>query len=70
MWAYNTQPYYESMGQTAAQIGKYMSWIPLVGGSVGVVLGGFISDKVVKRVGPHARLLVLIASQVCSMHST
>lgn len=41
-----------------------MSWIPLVGGSLGVVLGGFISDKVVKKVGPYARLLVLVISQL------
>ena len=64
VWAYNTQPYFESMGETPTDIGKYMSWIPLVAGCIGVVLGGFISDRVVKRVGPHARLIVLVASQV------
>jgi hypothetical protein len=64
VWAYNTQPYFESIGQTRTDIGKYMSWIPLVAGCIGVVLGGFISDRVVKRIGPHARLLVLIVSQV------
>lgn len=64
VWAYNTQPYYQSLGQTPEEIAYYMSWIPLVGGIVGVLLGGFISDRVVKRVGPHARLLVLVVSQV------
>lgn len=52
------------MGEDPSTIGLWMSWVPFVGGSIGVVLGGFISDRVVKRVGPYSRLLVLIASQV------
>ena len=32
--------------------------------SVGVVLGGYISDRFVKKVGPHGRIWVLIASQL------
>ncbi|KAK2143591.1 hypothetical protein LSH36_829g00010 [Paralvinella palmiformis] len=64
VWAYNTQVYYESIGESRADIGRYMSWIPLAAGCVGVALGGFISDRVVKRVGPHARLGVLIISQI------
>ena len=68
VWAYNTQVYYESIGESRADIGRYMSWIPLTAGCVGVALGGFISDRVVKRVGPHARLGVLIVSQVRDIH--
>lgn len=64
VWAYNTQPYFEAIDQTPDQIGKFMSWIPLVGGSLGVVLGGFISDLIVKRKGPHARIIVLVVSQL------
>ena len=30
----------------------------------GVVLGGYISDRFVKKVGPHGRIWVLIASQL------
>ena len=64
MWAYNTQPYFESVGQKGAQIGAYMSWVPLVGGSVGVILGGKVSDFLMKRMGLVARVLVLTVSQV------
>ena len=64
VWAYNTQPYFESVGQTAKQIGTYMSWVPLVGGSIGVILGGKVSDFLMKRLGLFARVLVLTVSQV------
>ncbi|XP_074655462.1 MFS-type efflux pump MSMEG_3705-like [Tubulanus polymorphus] len=64
VWAYNTQPYFESVGQTPEQIGTFMSWIPLVAGSIGVVLGGFISDKFVKKRGPYGRVIVLVISQM------
>ena len=63
-WAVNTETYFESQGQTDAQIGTYMSWIPLVGGSLGAFFGGFISDRVVKSRGISARMLVLVVSQV------
>jgi len=64
VWAYNTQIYYQSIGTDEETIAYYMSWIPLVFGCLGVSLGGFISDRVVQRIGPYARLGVLIASQV------
>lgn len=35
VWAYNTQVYFDSIGQTPTQIGFWMSWIPVVGGSIG-----------------------------------
>ena len=35
VWAYNTQVYFEGLGQTSIQIGTWMSWIPVVGGSIG-----------------------------------
>jgi len=66
VWAYNTQVYFEGLGQTPTQIGTWMSWIPIVGGSTGVVFGGFISDRVVQRTGPHGRIWVLVASQLLS----
>jgi hypothetical protein len=65
VWAYNTQIYYQDIGVTPRTIARYMSWIPMVSGSIGVVLGGFIADRVVKRVGVLARVSVLVASQVC-----
>lgn len=41
-----------------------MGWIPIVGGSLGVAVGGFISDRVVKGRGIYARVAVIIASLV------
>ena len=35
VWAYNTQVYFDGLGQTPTQIGSWMSWIPIVGGSIG-----------------------------------
>lgn len=66
MWAYNTQPYFEAVGQTPKQIGTFMSWVPLVGGSIGVIAGGKISDHWVNKMGPISRVLVLTISQVSS----
>ena len=63
VWAYNTQPYFNKY-YPDVNVGKYMSWIPLVGGSLGVVLGGFISDRLVKNRGSYARVWVLVFSQV------
>lgn len=63
VWAYNTQPYF-SKYYPDTNVGEYMSWIPLVGGSLGVVLGGFISDRLVKGRGTYARVWVLVVSQV------
>ena len=64
MWAYNTQPYF-NIYYPQTNVGEYMSWIPLVGGSLGVVLGGFISDRLIKNRGFYMRVWVLIFSQVC-----
>ncbi|XP_078349964.1 MFS-type efflux pump MSMEG_3705-like [Oculina patagonica] len=63
VWAYNTQPYFNKYYPNT-NVGKYMSWIPLVGGSLGVVLGGFISDRLIKNRGFYMRVWVLIFSQV------
>lgn len=59
VFAYNTQLYFTQIGQTPEQIGKYLSWIPLVGGSFSVLLGGFISDRLVRRLGLYSRILVI-----------
>ena len=66
VWAYNTQIYYQDIGISDDTIASYMSWIPLVFGCIGASLGGFISDRIVTRLGPYARLGVLITSQVSS----
>ncbi|XP_067928431.1 MFS-type efflux pump MSMEG_3705-like isoform X2 [Watersipora subatra] len=66
VWAVNTELFFESEGHSSTEIGSYMSWIPLVGGSLGALLGGFISDRVVRQGGLAARLAVLAVSQVCA----
>ena len=65
VWSLNTETFYEKVkSQSTEQISTYMSWIPLVGGSLGVLVGGFISDRIVKRSGPHGRVWVLVFSQI------
>ena len=63
VWAYNTQPFF-SLKYSDTTIAAYMSVIPLVAGSIGAVVGGIISDVLVKGRGLAARIWVLIGSQV------
>ena len=64
VWAYNTELFFQAQGLTNAQINHFMSWIPLVGGSLGAIFGGFISDLLVKNRSTYVRIWVLIVSQV------
>lgn len=64
VWAYNTQIYYENIGQSREQIATWLAFVPMIGGSVGVLVGGFISDRFVVKSGPHGRIWVLIFSQM------
>ena len=63
VWAYNTQIFFEARG-LKDEINHFMSWIPLAGGSLGVLFGGFISDVLVKNRSTYVRIWVLIVSQV------
>ncbi|XP_043914060.1 uncharacterized protein LOC122790598 [Protopterus annectens] len=63
VWAYNA-PLYFNLYYPETDVGLWLSWIPMVGGSFGVLFGGFISDRVVKRKGIHARIWVLVLSQM------
>nr|XP_015222496.1 PREDICTED: D-galactonate transporter-like isoform X1 [Lepisosteus oculatus]XP_015222497.1 PREDICTED: D-galactonate transporter-like isoform X1 [Lepisosteus oculatus] len=63
VWAYNAQNYF-NLYFPNEDIGRWLSWIPLVGGSFGVVFGGFISDRVVRKRGLTARIWVLVVSQI------
>ena len=56
MTAYNTQPFF-SLKYTDEVIAAYMSVIPLVAGSIGAVVGGLISDLLVKNRGPYTLYL-------------
>lgn len=60
--SYSTQQYFTDLGQTKQQIGDYMSWIPIVGGTFSVTVGGFLSDRVVKKLGLYARVVVIMVS--------
>ena len=62
-WAYNTQLYFQTY-YPSFNLGVWVSAVSIIGGSIGVALGGFVSDKLVPRLGPRARLYVLAASQV------
>ena len=74
VWAYNTENYFILWRHfTKDEITKYMSWIPLVGGSVGAFVGGLVSDLVVYMAkkyqfryfaASHWRIWVLVISQV------
>lgn len=60
--SYNTQQYFNDLGQTKSQIGEYMSWIPIVGGTFSVTIGGLLSDLIVKKLGLYSRVLVIMIS--------
>lgn len=65
VWAYNTELFYEKEKHLSkTEIAEFMSWIPLVGGSLGAFLGGVVSDLIIKGRGPYHRIWVLIISQV------
>ena len=64
VWAYNVKSYFAQYYCASASVGTYLSWVPLVGGTLGAVCGGLVSDKLVQRRGQSARLWVLIISQL------
>ncbi len=64
MWAYNVKAYFQQYYCGEVNVGVYLSWIPLVGGAIGALVGGVVSDRLAKSHGVRARLWVLIISQV------
>lgn len=64
VWAYNVKAYFEQYYCGRVNVGEYLSWVPLVGGSLGAVVGGYVSDRLAKSRGVTARLWVLVVSQV------
>jgi len=57
-WAHNNVSYF-SHYHPAADIGYWFILCAMVGGCVGVFAGGYISDRVVVRLGLHSRLWLL-----------
>ena len=65
-WSYNSQLYHDTYYPTF-DIGLYLFFTSIIGGSIGILIGGVVSDKIVKKVGIQARAWVLAVSQViCS----
>jgi len=62
-WSYNTQPFYNTYYPTT-NIGLWLFGDSIIGGSAGIVIGGIVSDQVVKKVGLPARAWVLSGSQL------
>ena len=64
VWAYNVKAYFKQYYCGRVNVGDYLSWVPLVGGTLGALVGGFISDRLARSKGFNSRLWVLITSQV------
>ncbi|KAK2713773.1 probable 4-methylmuconolactone transporter isoform X2 [Artemia franciscana] len=62
-WAYSTQMFYDTY-HPGVDIGTWMTLVSIFGGSFGIIAGGFVSDRVVSKVGLHARAWVLGLSQL------
>lgn len=62
-WAYNTQMYFLTY-YPDFNLGLWVSGASIIGGSLGVAVGGYVSDRLVKRIGIKARVYVLAGSQV------
>lgn len=67
-WAYNTRLYF---GKYYPDFEDQLSWWlfadSVIGGSFGVFVGGFLSDRLVKKLGLHSRLWVLSAFTLISV---
>ncbi|XP_057372732.1 putative metabolite transport protein HI_1104 [Daphnia carinata] len=61
-WAYNSQLYFDYY-YPGTDVGMWLFSVSIVGGSCGILIGGAVSDRIVKRTGLHARAWVLAASQ-------
>ncbi|EFX75812.1 hypothetical protein DAPPUDRAFT_322857 [Daphnia pulex] len=61
-WAYNSQLYFDYY-YPGTDVGLWLFLVSIVGGSSGILNGGAVSDRVVKRAGLQARARVLAASK-------
>jgi len=64
-FAYNADLYYSSYFPTV-DLGWWLFVVTIGIGSIGVVVGGIVSDKFVKKMGVRSRVLVLALSQLIS----
>lgn len=64
-FAYNADLYYNTYF-VGVDLGWWLFAVTIGIGSIGVVIGGIISDKLVKKMGVRSRVLVLALSQLIS----
>ena len=64
MWAYNVKAYFAQLYCQTVNVGEYLSWVPVVGGTMGALIGGYLSDRLARFGGYKGRMWVLIFSQV------
>jgi len=62
VWGYNIVLYYQSQGVSAGDIAFWLSWVPMVAGTFGSMIGGYYSDRVIKWKPDGGRLWLLAAS--------
>jgi MFS family permease len=56
VWAYNVNSFFQNQHNLShEQIAAYLSWIPLVAGSLGSALGGILADRIFTRHGNFGR---------------
>ena len=67
VWSYNVKSYFSQYDCSSFNVGSYLSWVPLVGGTLGALLGGLVSDRLVRKKGQLTRLWVLIVSQLLAV---
>ena len=62
-WAYNTRLYFQNT-HPHFNLGYWILLASCVGGSFGVFAGGFLSDRLVTRLGLHSRLWLLSGNKL------
>lgn len=67
VWGNDTEQFFETYRHLSPNyISSYMSWIPMVFGSAGALLGGWASDALLARWGRRAQVGLLVVSQLTS----
>ena len=57
-WAYNSRLFYQTYYEDF-DIGLWLTWVPIIGGASGVIVGGVASDWIRQKLGVRARLWLL-----------
>lgn len=61
-----SQTPWHDQGMSLENFETFMSWVPLVAGSMGAIFGGYISDRYVKTSGPLGRVGIIFTSILVS----